>query len=370
MGRTVSTDLQNLLNLDRCETQTTLDLTLADMSEIHVATEAFTANSNNYAADLRVTNEIKQSIGSSPDRVIATIQNVDKVFGGTVTAEDLVKAVAQVGRYYRDPNGVLPSVWVELFRGQLRPIELDEKHSSNEILNDLAAAGYCVAPWSLSPNCQLQFKHAATCGYSGSETDCNKKRRSKAGCLGRDNEHHFGGMEFPEPIVPSPPAGGDDPPGDPPYDPPCPRLDQYVLVRGKDGLPISQPVSLLTVRDMLFNPVTETFHAIDALEIICDEPIWMVSTNNLAMCFSSGSHPIIRSLTDDRGTPVQVMHAGSSVLTWDFESGCTVATKASVVTDTGKMGDVMRIHMRDGHIYAAGHTPILFVVGHNTKNLP
>lgn len=371
MARTVSTDLQNLLNLDRCETQTTLDLTLADTSEIHVATKAVTVGAVNYTDDLRFLNEIKQTVGSSPDRVVATIQNVDKVFGGIVIDEDLVKAVAVVGRLYRDPNGVLPQAWVELFRGQLRPTELDETHSANEILNDLAAAGYCVGAWSLSPNCQFQFKHSATCGYVGAETDCNKKRRSKQGCAGRNNEHHFGGMEFPDPIVPTPPTGGgDNPPDGPPYDPPCPRLDQYVLVRGKDGSPVPEIVGLLTTRDMLYNPVTGTFHAIDSLEIVRDEPIWMISTDNLAMCFSSGSHPIIRSLQDDHGTPVEVMHEGYSVLTWIKESGDLEETKAAVVTEDYKMGDVMRIHMHDGHIYAAGHTPTRFVVCHNTKNLP
>lgn len=198
MGRTITSNLQSLLDLASCRTDTTLDLILADTSELHFATRTFTAGGNDYIGDLRAGGEIKQTISSSPDRLQVAIQNVDKVFGGIVAAEDLVNAEAIVGRYYRDPANVLAAEWVELFRGRAIPLTIDELGVALEIINDLAAAGYCVGDWTLAENCVLVFKHAGTCGYAGSETLCNKRRKSPDGCFGRNNEHRFGGMEFPE----------------------------------------------------------------------------------------------------------------------------------------------------------------------------
>lgn len=198
MGRTIISGLQPLLDMASCRTDTTLDLILADTSELHFATDTFTANGNDYVGDLRAGGEIKQTISSSPDRLQVAIQNIDKSIGGIVAAEDLVNAEAIVGRYYRDPAGVLTAKWIELFRGRAIPLTIDEIGVALEIINDLAAAGYCVGDWTLAENCVFVFKHAGTCGYAGSETLCNKRRRSPDGCFGRDNEHRFGGMEFPE----------------------------------------------------------------------------------------------------------------------------------------------------------------------------
>lgn len=214
MGRSVSTDLQNLLNLGGCKTDTTLDLYLANASELHFATDSFTANSEVYTPDLVAASEIKQALVDSTDRVQATIQNVTKTLGVSVSEEDLARAEAVIGRYYRDPAGVLPSVWVELFRGTVTPLTVTEAGVEIEIINDLAAAGLVVANWPLSENCVFVFKHAGTCGYSGGETLCNKKRKSPDGCFGRDNEHRFGGMEFPDVQAAEVGSGGSgSPPG-------------------------------------------------------------------------------------------------------------------------------------------------------------
>lgn len=198
MGRTIITGLQPLLDLVSCRTDTTLDLILKDTSELHFSTDAFTANGDTYTADLRIGGEIQQSISTSPNRLQATIQNVDKGLSASIDGEDLISAEGIVGRYYRDPAGVLAAKWVELFRGTVLPLGIDETGLKIEIVNDLAAAGYCVGNWTVSEPCQNVFKDPATCGYSGGLTTCNKKRKSPDGCFGRDNEHRFNGMEFPE----------------------------------------------------------------------------------------------------------------------------------------------------------------------------
>jgi hypothetical protein len=369
MGRSVSTQLQKLLDLDGCETQTTLDLVLADTTTQQIATRAVTIGGDDYADDLRKTDEIKQNVFAPTDRVNAYIQNVDKSRSGSVTDEDLIKAQAFVGRLYSDPRGVLPSVWVELFRGELKPIQLDEGALKCEILNDLAAAGHCVASMSLAPNCQLRYKGIA-CGYAGLMATCNKKRKSPEGCQGHivtgivTNEHRFGGMEFPDPQLPEAPAGGGDIEPPPPHY--CPRVDQWVPVLGKDGLPTPKLAADLTMENMIYNPRTGMFHHPKSIEIVRNQWIWETATRNMARGFSSYSHPIITDRRDGRGLRASALRESDPVLTWwpdYFEQSTASRSRA-----TGEKGDVVAIEMVDGHIYCYGNSRVgPFIVCHNLK---
>lgn len=377
MGRDVSTDLQNLLDLGSCKTVTSLRLALNDTSVVEVATEEIeilNGEGDVYTADLRTTDDLKQTVLNPPDRVNVTVQNVDMVFGANVEAELLTHSVAILGRQYIDDRGVLPvlpSQWVELFRGEAFPLQLDEMECQLEVLADLVAAGYCIADWALAENCQVPFK-GPECAYSGSETLCNKKRRSPAGCQGRANEFHFVGMEFPDPVAPSAPSGGGGDPGDGDgggpgggggWQPPCPRVDQYVLVRGSDGQPKPKLAGALSIKDWIFMPTTETFHKLASVGIVPDEEIWLVGADSNAMCYSSGSHPIIRTLRDEAGTPAESMFTGYSMLT--FAEGELLQSVARTVRREPRTASVVRIHMADGHIYAAGNTPSRFVLAHN-----
>jgi len=368
VGRDVSTDLQNLLDLPSCKTQTTLDLILTDTTQIHVATEALTDVDSigadiDYADDLRRTNDLKQSVFAPPNRVTASIQNVDKAFGiDHITAESLIKAEAIVGRYFVDESGVLPSVWVELFRGEARPTQLTETAVEIEVLNDLSASGYCVGDWTLAENCQFIYKHAGTCGSASVRATCNKKRRSKAGCSGDDNEHHFGGMEFPDVQTPSVPTGGDPEPPDPPT---CPRTDQYVLIEGPDGNAIATLAEHVTQDTLLFNPVKGTFHRIRSVRIVRDQPIWMILAEGGIECFSSRTHRIIGSSDDASGSRIDLLGRGDDVLT--YSTNLLMRTKAIAVHEAGEIDDVVMIEMEDGHIYCAGDDGKRFVVCHNAK---
>jgi hypothetical protein len=202
--RTIAPELQDLLDLPKCITHSTVDLSLPSGPEYHFSTAVFTAQGFNYTADLRSVEDIKSSLAGGIDRVSATVQNVDRAMVDLIAAESLVNSVGIVGRYYADPAGVLPSAWTELFRGQTAVLAVSELELSIEILNDLAAAGLVVANWTLGDACQNVFKHAGTCGYAGAETQCNKQRNSPGGCRGRANEHHFNGMEPPDNPVPAP----------------------------------------------------------------------------------------------------------------------------------------------------------------------
>ena len=366
MARTIPSGLQDLLDLPSCETQTTLDLTLVDTTEYHVATAELTVGAVDYTADLRRSNELKQTVFSPPDRGGVIIQNVDKVFGGYVVAEDLVKAEAVIGRYHADPAGVLPAVWVELFRGEAMPLVIDETQVQIEILGDMAAAGYCIGANTLAENCQSPFKHALTCGYSGGETTCNKKHKSKLGCLGRSNEHRFFGMEYPDIQIPAVGLAGPNNP--PPGHQTCPRLDQYVLIRCITcSRPVPKIVRRLKPYHELFNPVSGMFHEIKSLTVVHNEPIWCLTAENGARNYSSFSHLVLWYREHVTGEPVANFVPGDPVLTW---TGGLEDSKTADARYALEWGSVMKIEMMDGHIYAAGDEDDKFLVCHNSKQPP
>lgn len=364
MSRDVSVGLQALLDDPSCETQTTLSLYLKDTTEIHVATAALTAHSDVHTDDLRSTDDIRQSINSTTDRVSVRIQNVDKVFGGTVTDGDLIKAEAVIGRFFRDEQNPATTEWVELFRGEAIPLEVNEKEVVIEVVSDLIAAGYVVGHWPLSENCVFVFKHAGTCGYSGSETVCNKKWRSKAGCAGRSNEHHFGGMEFPEPQIPTVPTGTGDPDGN--GFPSCPRLDQFVVTRGDSDFDrVARRVSQLKPGQWLWNPIGLHWDMIVDAEVIPDQEIWEVIAANGAASYSSYSHPILADCSDIKGTAVRHIRSGQPVLTWSNSERNESTVRIS--RPTGEKAAVMKISLASGHIYCSGNRPGLYIAAHNSK---
>lgn len=368
MGREVPSGLQPLLDLPSCETQTTLDLYLTNTDEYHFSTADLDSidigtDTVDYTSDLRSVDIIKQSIAASVDRVSAVIQNVDKAIGIIAAAEALTHAVAVVGRYYYDPTGAESPMWVELFRGEAFPGQFDENKLPLEIINDLAACGYCVADWTLMGNCQLVFKDADTCGYSGGETACNKKRRSPDGCFGRANEHHFGGMEFPDFQVATVDSAGTGDTGDGQHHN-CPRVDQYVLVeRGLSAMPGPLRVSALTLDHRLYNPVTKTFHRIKSLRIVERQQIWRVTAENGAESYSSRSHLVLWYREHVTGEPVKNFVLKDPVLTTIDER--LDDSSVAIIGCINEAADVMAIEMEDGHIYAAGNDPDKMVVCHN-----
>lgn len=368
MGRPVSTDLQNLLDLQSCETQTTLDLYLEDTTEIHVATAELADTETgtfDYTDDLRTSNELQQSVGTPPNRGTVSIQNADKVFGGYVTGEDLVHAVAVIGRIYRDENGALPSVWVELFRGEAFPLGVDETVVELEVLSDLVASGFCVSDWTLAENCQFRFKHAGTCGYSGGETLCNKKRRSKLGCLGRANEHRFGGMEYPDIQTPAVPVGGTGSGGGHHN---CPRVDQWIPVAGVYGGVIARLAGNIRKGDRLYDPLSGRFETVKSAEIVENVPIWEIRGSNGVAGYSSQSHPVFPYSEHENGIPVSQMWKGDPILMWHRVLDDLIDRTLTTCGDTGKFGNVVRIELESGHVYAYGNSTEIFIVCHNSKD--
>lgn len=363
MPRQISTQLSSLLAKPVIWTQTTLDLLPPDDSPIYLSTSQFTVSDKNYLPHLQAADEIKQTIGSGTNLVNVRIQNVDKQFGEMAAADELSNIPAVIGRVFQEVSGGT-ILWEPLFTGVANVVEFDESSVRIEVVSDLTAAGYVVSAWSLSDHCQFVFKQADTCGYSGSETSCNLRRLSLGGCLGRANEHRFGGMEFPDPQMPDPPTGGQDLPGGGGIGlPSCPREDQWVLVKEGDGIS-TRRAGALRRGDLLLDPRTDRANRVE--EVSSHEcEIWVAETYRRSLIFASGSHPLIRDLTDKKGTAISTLERGSHVMV--FSAGGLWIEPLRHVRNTGKIGRVVKLTLSPGHIYAAGHDAGAMILAHNSK---
>lgn len=366
MARTISPELSALLAYPSCNTQTTLAIYPKTGKDYFFASDKFTIAGDDYEPHLIRADVIRQSILTPTDRVRVQIQNVDKAIGGVVWAETFVRAEAVVGRYYRNEHNFAEAEWVELFRGEIVPIEINESVVVLEVVSDLVAAGYCVGNWTLADNCQFVFRDPATCGYSGGETTCNKKRKSPDGCSGRSNEHRFGGMEYPVLQLSTAPSGttpgGGWGPGT------CPREDQLVPVMCEFGGVELKPCGLLDVKtDRMYNPIDKDFHRLRSVEKFHDVPIYRVETTNGICGYSSGTHPIFPHREHKLGVRVDSVKRGDDVLIfWPERWELYQRTIASV--QIVGMGTVVRIEMETGHIYGycdVGGEDV--IVCHNAK---
>lgn len=374
MGRTVSSELQAMLDLAACESQTTLDIIPVSASPLYfwtgsvdIEVDEATDTDRTYTPQLRKLDDLKQSTFAPPDRCKLSIQNVDMAIGVTVTAEDLIRAEGIVGRIYKTPDtNPGDEVWVELFRGEVRPVSLDENEAQIEILHDLAACGYCVGEWTLGENCQFVYKHAATCGYSGGETLCNKKRKSLDGCEGRANEFHFGGMEFPDIQVPSTPINPPPPPGGGGHHT-CPHVDQWIPVSGPHGEIESKQAGFVRRGDWLYDPLTTRFERVKTARVVKDQPIWCVTSGKGVEGYSSFTHPVFPYRTHESGIKASEVRDGDALLLWRLANRELINHAVRRSFNTRELGDVVRIELESGHVYAYGNREDLFIVCHNAK---
>jgi hypothetical protein len=363
MPRQISTQLASLLSKPVIWTQTTLDLFPPNDSPIYLSTSQFTAAGKNYLPHLIAADEIKQTIGVGTNLVNVRIQNVDKQFGEMAVADELSNVPAVIGRAFQDIAGGT-ILWEPLFTGVANAVEFDEGSVRIEVVSDLTAAGYVVSAWSLSDHCQFVFKQSDTCGYSGSETSCNLRRLSLGGCLGRANEHRFGGMEFPDPQVPDPPTGGQDFPGGGGGGlPSCPREDQWVLVMEGERI-ATRRAGAVQRGDLLVDPRTDRVNRVEEVSIHECE-IWAAETYRRGLIFASGSHPLIGGMTDKKGRAISALERGNRVMV--FTGTGLWIEPLRQVRNTGKFGRVVKLTLSPGHIYAAGHDAGAMILAHNSK---
>lgn len=364
--RSLSTTMQAIFEAKTRMIDYTLDLLFPDGTSLHFATSPLTLIVP-YTNDLETVSEIRQTLESVTDQVSVTLQNKDRILGLHVANywQKWQKAQATVGRLYQDGDGSGLQEWKEMFRGAVQQPNADDFKVSFSIIADTISPGQIICNRTLAAICGFVFKDPKTCAYTGSDVSCNHHLRSKLGCDGKSNSHHYGGKQhryLPEQQVPG--TGGNTGGGGI-YQ--CPRLDQYVIVLGDDGKPLVKMVCFLLANDFLYHPIRKTFHKIKTAKVIKNVEIWETLADNGSLGFSSGSHLLIENIDDEKGLSVDKYAVRQNVLSL---INCETLSESKITfsKNTGEFGDVMYIEMEDGHIYAAGDSPQKMFVCHNSKN--
>ncbi|MCC7308521.1 MAG: hypothetical protein IT173_13225 [Acidobacteria bacterium] len=371
MGQTLSVTMQNIMAGQNRKVDHTIDLLFPDATTFRFATSPLNiAGRGVYANDLENVGDINRTIESPVNSVSVGIQNVDRVLGLHVATywQKWRTAEAVIGRYYRGGADYALSEWVERFRGAVQRPDADDLQIKFDLIPDTIAPGLIVANRTLSLTCGFKYKDAKTCGSATARLTCNHVLKSPAGCDGDNNAHHFGGMEHRNNPDINVPGTGGNPINPGPIHPPCPRLDQFVLVRAADGEPRPKMAAYVTEEDEIWNPVRKQFYPIAAVRIV-KEPIWELVTSSGAVGYSSFRHPVLWYQEHATGEPVENFIAGNPVLC--VQKKRIVNTLAVLSRPTGETADVMMITMdapTDAEkVYCYGDSREKFIVCHNRK---
>ena len=374
MPRVLSGTLAGIVASAKRDIDHTLDLIFPDEAFYFASSPFASLNSHTYTNKLeRGIGEIRQTLEGPANNVSISVTNKDRTLGIHV-AEHWQKwrqATAIVGRVYHEVNALGSrtgtSAWRAMYRGGVQQPNADDLVVTFDVVPDTVSPGQIVCNRSLGANCPFVFKQAWTCGYAGAATSCDHFLRSVTGCEGLSNDHHFGGTEHrykPDQNIPGTsgnPGGGTGG---------CPRLDQYMTVRGRDGERIEKQVYFLTEDDWLWDSIEQAFCKVRVARIIRDVPIWVLMAANGAVGFSSRSHRVMPNEDHPTGLPVEMFGVNDEMLTeieYDGQPSYTVVSQ-----DTGERGDVMFIEMEIGHHYSYGDGPRTGkrIVAHNNKGNP
>lgn len=377
MGRTLSTTMQAIFADDDREIDWTAEITFPDATYFRFATSPLTISSNAYTNEIESVGEIKQSIDAPVDRVRVALQNKDRVLGTHVATywQKWRRAGIVIGRLYRGGPGLALSEWTEMFRGSIQKPNANDLQVFFDVITDTVSPGGIITNRTLDPACWFVYKDPSTCGYDGIEPSCNHKLKSPGGCDGKltgtpglaGNSHRFGGMEHRyNPDVSVPGTGGNPGGDDFPPRPLCPRIDQYVLVKGEGGERTPLMVGFLTDEHELWNPVTARFHAVRWAKLFENQPIGELIASNGAVGYSSMKHRILWYKEHATGEPLDRFCTGDPVLGW--EKNRLRGTRCLIAQERPERGSVMQIEMADGHVYCYGDNPEKLIVCHNRKH--
>ena len=216
MGRSLSTDLQNILASQSREAEMYIDITFPGSEDVfRFATAPLTIGDVDYVNDVESVREIKQTLEAPSDRVGVVIQNKDRVLGLHVKANPSLwqRAESVISRQYRSDS---LTASLELFRGAIQQPFVDDTsyQVTFDIVPDTLTPGTIVANRNLGLPCPWRYKDPRTCASVSARLLCNHLLKSPEGCEGDDNTHHFGGMEHnqdPDQRVPGTPGNPDDP---------------------------------------------------------------------------------------------------------------------------------------------------------------
>ncbi len=213
MPRSISTNFQQILDGPLPRVNWTIDIKFPNSTSFYFGTADLALAKATYTNDLQSVGDIRQSLESPMDRVRVSVQNHDRVM-----SEHLIdnwklwrRAEAVVGRHYVGGANYELEEWKFMFQGVVQQPEADDFTLQFETVTDTVATGQIVCARNLDPRCWFVFKASGTCGYVGSETECNHHLKSTGGCDGRNNAEHYGGMEHRYKPAQSIPGSGTNP---------------------------------------------------------------------------------------------------------------------------------------------------------------
>lgn len=375
MGQTLSTTMQGILADRDRKIANTIDLYFPDATMFRFATGPDNLDIPGrgvYQNKLENVGDINRTIESPVNSVSVGIENEDRVLGLHVATywQKWRTAEAVIGRYYRGGPGLALAEWNERFRGVVQRPNADDLQVTFDLIPDTTAPGLIVANRTLSLTCGFRYKDPKTCASVSTRLTCNHVLKSPAGCDGDANSHHFGGMEHRNNPDVNVPGTGGNPGGDPPGWHPCPRLDQFVKVKGEDGRPVAKMVCFFSEEDELWNPVRKRFYRTKSARVVKDQPIWELLANTGACGYSSFSH-LVLWYQEHGGEPVKNFKPGDPIL---GEIKDRLANMSTVLSrDTGERADVMEIRIdaptNEEKVYCYGDSGEKWIVSHNAKNL-
>jgi hypothetical protein len=148
-----------------------------------------------YESGLISTSGVKSSLGSSVDRIDITVQNADWRWTKLNRQQHSALNRVYVGRAFQP---VRDGAWahITLLSGIIVGIPSNESTATIQCISDLYAAPNVGALRQVAKSCQWKYKDPRTCGYTGPEPTCNKIFESPDGCLGRNNQHRYGGWLY------------------------------------------------------------------------------------------------------------------------------------------------------------------------------
>lgn len=155
----------------------------------------------------------------------------------------------------------------------------------------------------------------------------------------------------------------------------CPEENENVWVNNGDGIPMPIPARAL-LRDSqiwtLYNPLSREFDALEYAELIENVGIYRMTTKLGSSKLVSESHSIITNTQDLGGTPMMkhwMKYSNSEVVSMELSSRNIFSDEIKQIQFV-RPGNVIKIHLKTGHIYISGHSDEYVSLDHNLKPLP
>lgn len=173
MPRSTSPTLESLL--PGCETQSTAKIVLRDGTELFLTTDTdeIELDGDPYVSGLLKVGELKETLGQPTNRINVQASNVDGELGLTVSAETRKTELSDivVRRFYRSLDDPEVYEWKHFFTGKAVNVVADERQVSFDVIDDIEAAGTCIATETLSPNNGWKFPETPDQSPPGTPTN-------------------------------------------------------------------------------------------------------------------------------------------------------------------------------------------------------